>query len=78
MDILILEEVGWGHSKMAVVTVAVLEKLNLSHKMNIIGNPLKFEDYGVSNPPALLINNKIAVEGYIPGYEEIKSILEKV
>lgn len=63
---------------MAVVTVAVLEKLNLSHKINILGNPLKFKDYGVENPPALLVNNKIVVEGYIPTYKEIQNILEKV
>jgi len=78
VDILILEEVGWGHSKIAVVTVAVLEKLNLSHDLNIIGNPLKFKDYGVTKPPALLINNRIVTEGYVPTYEEIYNILKKV
>ncbi|WP_325227943.1 thioredoxin family protein [Schnuerera sp.] len=54
---------------------SALRKLNINHKLEIIGNPNLFSDYKVSNPPALIINGEILVKGYIPTQEEMIKIL---
>lgn len=76
MDIRILEDVGWGYSKLAVVVDAALKKLGNNYDFQIIGNPYLFSDYNVSNPPALLVDGEVLVEGYIPSLEEMISILK--
>ena len=74
MDIKILEEIYWGYSKLAVVVDSALKKLDLNYSFEIIGNPNLFEDYNVDNPPALIVNGEILVEGYVPILEEMVEI----
>lgn len=76
MDIKIFEEIGWGYSKLAVVVDAALRKLGSNRRFQIIGNHNLFPDYNISNPPTLMVDGEILVEGYIPTQEEIISILE--
>ena len=75
MDILILEDVGWGYSKLAVVLNAATKKLGLDLNYEIIGNPRFFQKYNVSSPPALLIDGEIKIEGYVPSLEEMINLL---
>ncbi len=76
MDIKILEEVYWGYSKLAVVVDTALRKLEKNHQFQIIGNSSLFPDYNISNPPALIIDGEVLVEGCIPTQEEMIKILE--
>lgn len=75
VDIKILEDVGWGYSKLAVVVDSALNKLGKKSELLIIGNPNLFSDYNVFNPPALIVEDKILVEGYVPTLEEMVRIL---
>jgi len=45
--------------------------------VEIIGNPNLFQNYSVLNPPALIINGKIVVEGYVPLLKDMIEIIEK-
>lgn len=76
MDIKIFEEIGWGYSKLAVVVDAALRKLGANHRFQIIGNPNLFSDYDVTNPPTLMVDGDILIEGYIPIQEEMVEILK--
>lgn len=78
MDIKILEDVGWGYSKLAVVVDSALKNLGANYKLHIIGNPNLFSDYNAFNPPALVINGKTLVKGYVPTHEEMVKILNHV
>lgn len=75
MDILILEDVGWGYSKLAVVLNAAIKKLGLDNNYEIIGNPRFFQRFNVSRSPALLIDGEIVIEGYVPTLEEMINLL---
>lgn len=77
MDVKILEEVFWGYSKLAVVVDSAFKKLNLNYNFEIIGNPNLFKNHKIENPPALIINGKILVEGYVPDLEELIDIIEE-
>ncbi|NLV77094.1 MAG: hypothetical protein GX023_08980 [Tissierellia bacterium] len=59
-----------------MVVDAALRKLGSNRRFQIIGNHNLFPDYNVSNPPTLMVDGEILVEGYIPTQEEIISILE--
>ena len=78
MDIKILEEVYWGYSKLAVVVDSALKKLNSNYSFEIIGNPNLFEDYNVDNPPALIIDGEVLVEGYVPTLDEMVDIINEI
>lgn len=78
MDIKILEDVGWGYSKLAVVVDSALNKLGEKYELHIIGNPNLFSDYNIFNPPALIIDGNILVEGYVPTLEEMIRMLNSV
>lgn len=75
MDIIILEDIGWGHSKLAVVLNAAIEKLGLDETYEIIANPRFFNRYEVSKTPAMIIDGKVVIEGYEPSLAEMISIL---
>lgn len=48
------------------------------YELHIIGNPNLFLDYNVFNPPALVVEGKILVEGYVPTHEEMIGILSPI
>lgn len=77
MDIKIFEDVGWGYSKLAVVVDAALKKLEMNYELNIIGNSSLFPQYNLSNLPALVLNDEVVLEGYVPKQEEMIRILKK-
>ena len=54
-----------------MVVDAALRKLGSNRRFQIIGNPNLFSDYDVTNPPTLMVDDEILVEGYIPTQEEI-------
>lgn len=78
MHIKILEDIGWGYSKLAVVVDAALKKIGLAYKVEIIGNPKMFNKYNVLDTPALIINNKNIVEGYVPSLEKMINIFKSI
>lgn len=75
MDIIILEDIGWGYSKLAVVLNAAIEKLGLEETYEIIANPRFFNRYKVNKSPAMIIDGKVVIEGYEPSLSEMISIL---
>lgn len=77
MDMKILEEVHWGYSKLAVVVDGALRKLGYNHRFQIIANPNDFPNYGVSKTPALIIDDKIVIEGRVPTILEMVEILKE-
>ncbi|WP_371723383.1 thioredoxin family protein [Isachenkonia alkalipeptolytica] len=54
-----------------------LKRGNLKSEIIMICNPLEFEKYGVTKTPALIINDEIAVEGWVPSIFKMPDILEK-
>lgn len=77
MDIKIFEEVGWGHSKLAVVVDAALRKLGMNYRFEIIANPRFFPRYNISTSPAITIDGEIVLEGYEPSLDEMIKLLGK-
>lgn len=77
MDIKIFEEVGWGHSKLAVVMNAALRELGLNHKYEIIANPRFFSRYNVKTSPTITIDGEIVLEGYEPSLDEMIKLLRE-
>lgn len=76
MEIKILEKVGWGYSKLAVVVGTALQNLNSQAELHIIGDEREFPKYNVSKTPALIIDGEIIFQGKIPSLFKIIEILK--
>jgi small redox-active disulfide protein 2 len=60
--------------KTVIDSLAVLEmKANVSKVEDI----MKILEYGVMRTPALVINGKVVLSGYVPNSNEIKNVLIK-
>jgi len=57
-----------------MVAVAAVKNKGLHYNLEIIGNPNRFIDFNVTKSPAMLIDGKIVVEGFVPTLEEITSL----
>lgn len=54
-----------------------LAELNIDADVLKVEDIMKIMEYGVMNTPALVINGKVVLSGYIPGTNEIKNLLTK-
>ncbi|WP_350445939.1 thioredoxin family protein [Anaeromonas frigoriresistens] len=55
-----------------------LEKLNYDFDFDIISDIQLIAKSGINKPPAITINDKVVVEGYIPTVEELVEKLKEI
>jgi len=54
-----------------------LKRLELKGEITMICNSRDFDKYEVKETPALIINGKTAVEGWVPSIFKMPDIIEK-
>jgi small redox-active disulfide protein 2 len=59
------------------VTRDALAELNLDANVEKVEDLQKIMAYGVMRTPALVINEKVALYGRVPGIPELKEIIQK-
>lgn len=55
-----------------------LEKLGYDYDFDIISDIQDIANAGITKPPAIVINDKIVVEGYIPTVNELLEKLKEI
>ncbi|MTI66550.1 MAG: thioredoxin family protein [Firmicutes bacterium] len=64
-------------SKLAPIVNGAIDKLNLKkYNLEIIGDKKRIKNLGVKKLPALVINDKILIEGRLPSLNEVIKILK--
>ncbi len=51
------------------------QELNIDAKVEKVEDIYKIMQYGVMTTPALVVNEKVMVKGYVPSMKELKEIL---
>ena len=59
------------------VTMSAVSELNLIADIEKVEDIQKIMTYGVMRTPALVINEKVALYGRVPGVAELKEIIQK-
>lgn len=77
MNIKLLTEVSWGGNKLAPIVDEALKIMNLNYKYELIENDKILNELGIKKGPAMIINNKIIIEGIVPNVLEMIEILKK-
>ena len=54
-----------------------LAELNIAADVSKVEDIMKIMEYGVMHTPALIINGKVVISGYVPDKNEIKNIITK-
>lgn len=49
-----------------------------NYKYELIENPRILEDLGIKKSPAMIVNDKIIIEGWIPNVLQMIEILESI
>ncbi|MCM8766480.1 MAG: thioredoxin family protein [Candidatus Omnitrophica bacterium] len=78
MEILIL---GIGCPKcqaLEKVVKEVVEDMKIDTKVSHIYDIRQFVKYGVRITPALIIDNKVVLEGKVPSREELKNLMKNI
>ncbi|WP_427339775.1 thioredoxin family protein [Caloranaerobacter sp. DY30410] len=57
---------------------AALDKLGLNYDFDLISDLPEIAKAGVTNPPALMINGEIKIEGKIPTVDEVVEVLKNI
>lgn len=78
MDIKLLTEVSWGGNKLAPIVDEALKMLKWNYKYELIENPKILAKLGIKNSPAMIVNDKIIIEGRIPNVLQMIEILENI
>ncbi|MTI71203.1 MAG: thioredoxin family protein [Firmicutes bacterium] len=64
-------------SKLAPIVNGAIEKLKLKkYNLEIIGDEKRIKYLGVKKLPALIINDKIHIEGRLPSLKEVIKIIQ--
>jgi small redox-active disulfide protein 2 len=58
-------------------TLKAIEELNIEATIEKVEDIQKIMAYGVMRTPALVINEKVALYGRVPGISEVKEIIQK-
>jgi small redox-active disulfide protein 2 len=77
MEIIIL---GTGCSKcdnLEKVTRQVVEEQKIDATITKVEDIMEIMAYGVMTTPALVVDGKVLLKGYVPGAKEIKQLLTK-
>jgi small redox-active disulfide protein 2 len=56
-------------------TTRAAEELGLLFTLERLKDPLRFADYGVMTPPALVVDGKVLARGRVPSVEALKNLL---
>ncbi len=56
-------------------TKKAIEELQLDATVEKVEDIMKIMEYGVASTPALVVNNKVVVNGRVPSVNEIKQFL---
>lgn len=78
MDIKLLTEVSWGGNKLAPIVDEALKMLKWNYKYELIENPKILKQLNINKTPAMVIDNKIIIEGIIPNVLEMIEILKNM
>ena len=78
MDIKLLTEVSWGGNKLAPIVDEALKMLKWNYKYELIENPKILKQLNINKTPAMVIDNKIIIEGIIPNVLEMVEILKNM
>ncbi|MBN2214410.1 MAG: TM0996/MTH895 family glutaredoxin-like protein [Bacteroidales bacterium] len=57
--------------------IDTLAALNIDAEVSKVEDIMKIMEYGIMRTPALVINNKVVLSGYVPDKNEIKNLLTK-
>ena len=55
----------------------LLAELGIDADVSKVEDIMKIMEYGVMHTPALVINGKVVLSGYVPGANEIKNLITK-
>lgn len=77
MNIKVLEMSCCSGGKLQAITEETVKELGINANIEIIGDMQKMIALGVMRTPALLIDDKVVLQGRIPKKDEMKNILQK-
>lgn len=76
MDIKLLTELSWGGNKLAPIVDEALKMMNLNYNYELIESPKIIAQLGITESPAMIVNNKIVIHGWVPNILEMIEILK--
>lgn len=59
------------------ITKEVVRENNIDAEVNKVEDIKQIMNYGIMSTPALIINEKVVVTGWVPAKSEIKSLIER-
>ncbi|QIB28166.1 thioredoxin family protein [Caloranaerobacter azorensis] len=57
---------------------AALDRLGLDYDFDLISDLPEIAKAGVTNPPALMVNGEIKIEGKIPTVDEVVEVFKNI
>ena len=63
-------------NRLIAATQATADRLGLSYEIEKITDFLRFADFGVMFPPALVVDGKLKVAGRVPSDAELETFLQ--
>jgi small redox-active disulfide protein 2 len=57
--------------------IDTLAALNIDAEVSKVEDIMKIMEYGIMRTPALVINDKVVLSGYVPDKNEVKNLLTK-
>ena len=57
--------------------INTLAALNIDAEVSKVEDIMKIMEYGIMRTPALVINDKVVLSGYVPDKNEVKNLLTK-
>ena len=77
MDIKVLERACCGGKKLQSIVEETVKELGIKANIEIIGDMLQIMALGIMRTPALIIDDKVVVQGRVPKKDEIKKLFQK-
>lgn len=78
MDIKLLTEVSWGGNKLAPIVDEALKMLKWNYSYELIENEKILSQLGIKKSPAMIVNDKIIIQGRVPNVLQMIEILEGI
>lgn len=78
MDIKLLTQVSWGGNKLAPIVDEALKMLKWNYSYELIENEKILESLGIKKSPAMIVNNKIIIQGRVPNVLQMIEILKGI
>lgn len=77
MDIKLLNVVSWGGNPLGPIVYSALQEMGVKYNLELIEGDNLFENYGIKDTPAMIINGDIVLEGGKVSLPHIKNIISK-